>query len=254
MSDNIHPIVLFSRPRSEPLPHLLAAAIREAIQEGRLPLGSQLPSEPEFAEQLGVSRTTLRDAVRILVSSGTLERRRGVGTFVAKSPLINIREGLETLVSTTEVIRAQGYDPGTASVIRETIPATEQLAAVFQLTAEAPLLHFSRTRTANGVPVIQSEEYLPASLLDPETVHQRHGDWSLYQILKDARLEIASAICKVVPVVANELLAARLNVPLHHPLLLLRQTHFTTEHQPVLYCENYHNSSVIEFHVLRRPA
>lgn len=253
MSDNIHLTSIFTSPRTEPLPYLLANSIRQAIQDGRLKPGEQLPSEPEFAEQLGVSRTTLRDAVRILVSEGTLERRRGVGTFVTQNPLVNIREGLETLISTTDIIRAQGYEPGTSESGWEIIPAREQLAKIFDISPETSLLHLSRTRTANGIPVIHCEEYLPTTLLSPETMDERQGDWSLYKILKNAHLDITSAICKVVPVVADENLAARLKVLLHHPLLLLRQTHYATEQRPVLYCENYHNSAVIEFYMLRRP-
>lgn len=252
MSDNIHHTTIFSNHHREPLPYRLAESIRQAVQDGRLKTGEQLPSEPEFAEQLGVSRTTLRDAVRMLVSEGTLERRRGVGTFVANNPLINIQEGLETLISTTEIIRKQGYEPGTSESTWEIIPATDHLATVFDVAPGTSLIHFSRTRTANGVPVIQCEEYLSATILKPETIDQKN-DWSLYQVLKDAHLGITSAVCRVASVIADESLAAHLKVPTHHPLLLLRQTHYATDQRPVLYCENYHNSSVIEFHVLRRP-
>src|SRR5574341_575118 len=248
MSDNIHHTTIFSNHNREPLPYRLAESIRQAIQDGRLKTGEQLPSEPEFAEQLGVSRTTLRDAVRMLVSEGTLERRRGVGTFVANNPLLNIQEGLETLISTTEIIRKQGYEPGTSESTWEIIPAADHLATVFDVAPGTSLIHISRTRTANGVPVIQCEEYIPATLLKPETIDPK-SDWSLYQVLKDARLGITSAVCHVAPVIADKSLAAHLKVPLHHPLLLLRQTHYATDQRPVLYCENYHNSSVIEFHI-----
>ena len=253
MSDNIHHTTIFNNHHREPLPFRLAESIRQAIQDGRLKAGEQLPSEPEFAEQLGVSRTTLRDAVRMLVSEGTLERRRGVGTFVANNPLINIQEGLETLVSTTEIIRKQGYEPGTSECRWETVPATDHLAKVFGVAPNTPLIHFSRTRTANGVPVIQCEEYMPATILRSEMINNLKGDWSLYKVLKEAHLEVTSAVCRVIPVIADESRAAHLKVPTHHPLLLLRQTHYATDRQPVLYCENYHNSSVIEFHILRRP-
>lgn len=256
MYDNIHHTPIFTKPSSGPLPNLVADAIRQAIRDGRLQPGEQLPSEPEFAGQMQVSRTTLRDAVRMLVSDGTLERRRGVGTFVADNSLVNIREGLETLVSTSDVIRAQGYEPGTIYSRRETVLAGERLGEVFGLAPESALVHFSRTRTANGVPVIHCEEYVSIALLEAvaldDPVFDR-ADWSLYQVIKNARQEIVSAVCKVVPVVADDLVAARLRVAPRHPLLLLRQTHYAAGQRPVLYCENYHNSSVIEFHVLRRP-
>lgn len=252
MSDNIHPTTLFTNPVTEPLPELIAESIRQAINGGRLKPGEQLPGEPLFAAQLGVSRTTLRDAVRILVSKGILERRRGVGTFIAHNPLVNIQEGLETLLSTTELIRKKGYTPGTSASRWETISANDELAEILDIPPGASLLHLSRTRTANEVPVIHCEEYLPLLSLGIEKFEEPQHDWSLYTLLKEAGFSVSSAICKVAPVVANSDLAVRLDVPLQHPLLLLRQTHYAHDNRPVLYCENYHNSSVIEFHLIRK--
>jgi GntR family transcriptional regulator len=251
MSNNIHPTTIFTNPVSETLPHLIAESIRQAIHTGQLKPGEQLPNEPQFATQLKVSRTTLRDAVRILVGEGVLKRRRGVGTFIADNPMVNIQEGLESLLGTTELIRKKGYTPGTSGSTWEVVAAPEPIAEALEIPSETPLFHLSRTRTANGIPVIHCEEYIPAASINPENIGLPDSDWSLYKLLKENDLEVVSAICKIAPVVADQSLAARLNVPPRHPLLLLRQTHYSHTHHPILYCENYHNSSVIEFHIRR---
>jgi len=62
------------------------------------PRGTKLPSEPELAEQLGVSRATLREAMRTFESQGLLRRRQGLGTFVVGPPKV-IESGLEVLES-----------------------------------------------------------------------------------------------------------------------------------------------------------
>jgi len=252
MSDNIHQTIAFSNPNSDLLPDLLADSIRQAVRENRLKPGEQLPSEPEFAESLGVSRTTLRDAVRILVSEGTLLRRRGVGTFVSTDPLMSIQDGLENLSSTSELIRNHGFEPGTSYSAWEQISASKDLANVLGLDAGAALLHFSRTRTANNTPVIHCEEYVSAQIIAGWAKRLLEDDWSLYDVLKQAQAGVVSAVCKVIPMVADENLAYRLSVPVHHPLLLLRQTHYSTDNRPILFCENYHNCDLIEFHVIRR--
>lgn len=59
-----------------------ADALRSAIRDGRWPVGSRIPVEPALAEMLGVGRSTVREAVRILASAGVLEVRQGSGTFV----------------------------------------------------------------------------------------------------------------------------------------------------------------------------
>jgi DNA-binding FadR family transcriptional regulator len=56
--------------------------VEKQVLDGRLPVGSRLPAERDFAERLGVSRTVLREAVRILGARGLLDTRHGIGTTV----------------------------------------------------------------------------------------------------------------------------------------------------------------------------
>jgi GntR family transcriptional regulator, transcriptional repressor for pyruvate dehydrogenase complex len=57
-------------------------SIKEQILSERLAVGTKLPPEREFADRLGVSRTVVREAVRVLAAAGLLETRHGVGTTV----------------------------------------------------------------------------------------------------------------------------------------------------------------------------
>lgn len=61
-----------------------ADTLREDIKSNKYGAGDKLPNENELSGALGVSRTTLREAIRILVNEGILVVRRGRGTFVAK--------------------------------------------------------------------------------------------------------------------------------------------------------------------------
>lgn len=69
-----------------------ARQIRELIQAGELHRGERLPSERELCERLGVSRTVVREAIKMLRASGLVKVRLGVGTFIAEEPA-NILEG-----------------------------------------------------------------------------------------------------------------------------------------------------------------
>jgi len=69
-----------------------ARQVRELIQAGELRRGERLPSERELCEQLGVSRTVVREAIRMLRAFGLVKVRLGVGTFIAEEPA-NILEG-----------------------------------------------------------------------------------------------------------------------------------------------------------------
>lgn len=70
------------------LSDVTAKRIRNMIEENRFKVGDKLPNENDFANELGISRSTLREAIKALTSLGILEIRRGKGTFVTDSTVI----------------------------------------------------------------------------------------------------------------------------------------------------------------------
>ena len=85
------------------LSDVTAQRIRNMIEENRFKVGDKLPNENDFANELGISRSTLREAIKALTSVGILEIRRGKGTFVTDSTVIEsgdlgeINSGLDDL-------------------------------------------------------------------------------------------------------------------------------------------------------------
>lgn len=70
------------------LSDVTAKRIRNMIEESRFKVGDKLPNENDFANELGISRSTLREAIKALTSLGILEIRRGKGTFVTDFTVI----------------------------------------------------------------------------------------------------------------------------------------------------------------------
>src|ERR671914_2940545 len=92
-----------------PLYHQAARALEEAIEDGRLPRGSKLESELDLAKRLGISRPTMRAAIKQLVDKGLLMRRRGIGTTVAPRP---VRRAV-ALTSLYDDLKGSGREPTT---------------------------------------------------------------------------------------------------------------------------------------------
>ena len=67
--------------------------------ENRFSPGDKIPNENDLAEELRVSRTTLREAIRILVTNGILEIERGRGTFIRKDIQLDEIENMQSLIS-----------------------------------------------------------------------------------------------------------------------------------------------------------
>lgn len=81
----------------------IVTQIRSLIRSGQLPIGSRLPAERELCEQLGVSRLSLREALRVLESSGLVEIRLGShgGAFVTAPTTGSAGQGITDLLSTS---------------------------------------------------------------------------------------------------------------------------------------------------------
>src|SRR5215218_10432638 len=96
------------RHRREPLPlySRLYEVLRREIEEGRLPAGSQLPTEEELGRTFDVSRTTVREALRALAERGLIEKRQGKGSFVAEA---KIGEVLPSLSSFSAEMESRGF-------------------------------------------------------------------------------------------------------------------------------------------------
>lgn len=80
--------------------------IKEDINNGEYAEGEKLPSEFQLSKELGVSRATLREALRVLEEENVIIRRHGVGTFVNPKPVFS--SGIEILSSVTSMIEESG--------------------------------------------------------------------------------------------------------------------------------------------------
>ena len=85
------------RRRPEPLWHQAEMALRGLIEGGEWSAGSQLPNEDRLGDMLGISRITLRHALRNLEEAGLLRREHGRGTFVRSATVIAGVHGLTSL-------------------------------------------------------------------------------------------------------------------------------------------------------------
>src|SRR5678810_1320716 len=97
-----------ARRERKTLTEVAQQELRQAITGGTFRPGSQLPTEAELCEMLGVSRTVVREALRVLEDDGLVARRHGVGTFVRNHPIL---KNLNFHFGITEMIESAGLKP-----------------------------------------------------------------------------------------------------------------------------------------------
>jgi len=142
----------------------LQADLAELIE--RTPPGQRLLNEPDLAKQMGVSRATLREAMRTFETQGLIRRRQGSGTYVVgKVPVIDA--GLEVLESLDTMARRMKLPITISDLHVEQVTADAETAAGLGVDEGARLTHVRRVIRADGRPAAYLIDTLPVTLLDP---------------------------------------------------------------------------------------
>jgi GntR family transcriptional regulator len=130
---------------------LQAYRILERVVENRAwPPGSKLPAERELAQQLGVSRSTLRHVLAALADSELVEASPQRGWFVAEGPM---SDPPNVLVSFTESARLRGIRAGAIALSKTVRPITLAEQEEFRAAPGAEILELERLRTLDDTPV-----------------------------------------------------------------------------------------------------
>jgi DNA-binding GntR family transcriptional regulator len=166
--------------RSGPIPlyFQVARRIEGAIESGMLPPGAKLENELKIADDLKLSRPTIRRAIQELVNSGLLVRRRGIGTQVVHGKITRKVE----LTSLFDDLTRDHRTPTTKLLLHELVTPPGDIMEALDLTSPEPILHVKRLRSADGDPLALLENYLPIGLSDITAEQlERQG---LYQLLR----------------------------------------------------------------------
>ena len=176
--------------RTSPIPlyFQIAENLKEAIEAGTIAPGERLDNELELAEQLGVSRPTVRQAIQRLVQQGLVVRRRGLGTVVV-APRILRPVALTSLYDDLAVAQRA---PTTAVLSLEEIAASDEIAQVLSLAVGTPVLSIERLRFADETPLAIMHNYLPAKLLQGRTEADLEQT-GLYELLRSQGIQLHAA-------------------------------------------------------------
>ena len=168
------------RRRAEPLWHQAEMALKALIEQGEWSTGAQIPNEDRLGTMLGISRITVRHALRNLEEAGLLRREHGRGTFVRSATMV---AGARGLTSFTGEMQTLGLAVGTTVLSAEIIPASAEIADAIDLQLGDPVLKLRRLRLGNNVPIGIQTAHLPQNLV-PGLFEDAAQIQSLYETLK----------------------------------------------------------------------
>ncbi|MEO3859536.1 GntR family transcriptional regulator [Acrocarpospora sp. B8E8] len=206
----------------EPLWIQAVNLIKDQLGTGVLKPGGRLPPERELCERLGISRVTLRKALRTLVDEGMLSASHGRGWYVASSAGATTREWPNSLESFTETARQMGLTPSSTVLRHEVVPANLDEAEQLAIAPGTPLFVLERVRLLNDVPTALDLTQVPAEFV-PGFADLDFSTGSLYEHIAAVGLDPVKANATIEAREADDYLAGHLQLEVGKPVLMMRQ-------------------------------
>ncbi|MDQ7909669.1 GntR family transcriptional regulator [Phytohabitans sp. ZYX-F-186] len=234
---------LISIDRSSPVPlyFQVARRLEELIATGHLTPGTRLENEVALADQLGLSRPTMRQAIQYLVDKGLLVRKRGVGTQVVHA---RVRRTVE-LTSLYEDLDRTHQQPRTDVLSFGPVAAPDEVAVALALPSGTAVLAVERLRYAQGEPLALMRNYLPAGLLRATADELRER--GLYQLMRAAGVNLRLAEQTIGARRATAAEAKALGEPRGAPLLTMARTAYDDAGRAVEFGQHAYRASLYSF-------
>jgi GntR family transcriptional regulator len=237
-----------TRPNQKTLSQRLHDELEEMIAAASQ--GDQLPTEPDLAKQLGVSRATLREAMRTFETQGFLLRRQGVGTFVVR-PTQVLETGLEVLESIDTIAQRKGLQVSPKKLNLERRPASEEECRILSSKPGCMVLSVSRVIMSEGRPVAYLVDILPEEILAPEEVSDDFNGSVLDLLLERGSPQLVNSHCEIAAVAADSTISRALQIQRGDAILKLSSRLFALDGTVVDCTYSYFLPGYFRFHVVR---
>lgn len=209
----------------------LASILRQKIDDGEWQPRSPIPSERQLEVLYAVSRTTIREAIDLLVRQGYLYREHGRGTFVSPQKL---QKTLMELTSFSEDLLKRGIHPGQIIRSMETIVPPAKILQKLELPAGSKVLRIERIRLGNEVPIGLQTSYLALAPDQSISFEDLEKSGSLYNLLQEKLHVIPSEADETLEVtLATQEEAVLLQIEEGAPLLLSERVTFAQNRHPI---------------------
>jgi GntR family transcriptional regulator len=212
-----------------PLYHQLKCALMTAIDSGEWQTGQQLPNEDKLAESFGVSKVTVRQALRDLSDAGYVRREQGRGTFVSRPKLDH---GPRELTSFSEEMRRHHLTASSRILERFETEANERVAEALHITAGELVFVLKRLRMADAEPMGIQTAHIPLKLV-PDLVQADLENASLYEVLQSRYgLQPSGARETYSAVPVDPAPSELLRIPAGSPVLAVERVTYLSNRKP----------------------
>jgi len=213
--------------------------------------GKKLPSEPVLARMLGVSRATLREAMRSFEGQGVIRRRQGVGTFVV-SHTHTLDGGLEVLESIETLAKKINLQVRMGELEIQRLQADNPYSQLLDVASGKPLVKISRVIHTTERPVAYLVDILPEEVLKESDIDEGFTGSVLDLLLRRGDPLLTNSLTEISAIAATPEVARSLEIQRGDVLLYFVARLYAADGRVVDYSMSYFLPGYFRFKIVRR--
>jgi GntR family transcriptional regulator len=243
---------LLPQGRSRTLVLELRDQLERAVRSGAMRPGDRLPSELELASRFAVSRSSVREALKLLEQDGLIDVHHGSGRFVSASAALRVHRPITRFEGVTELLEDLGYHPINEILSVERAASTDDERTALGLDANADVIRLRRLRRHDDTALMLSINVFRADLLGGDDLAAVDFSGSLTEWLRERGHLPVSSAAEIRAALLPDDVAQLPGVDAGKPWLLISERCVDASGAPVLLSNDFHRGDFFAFHVLRR--
>jgi GntR family transcriptional regulator len=208
-----------------PLSTQVMEELERLIQQKKIKPDEQLPSEEALTKMLGVSRSTVREALGQLETNGLIYKRHGIGTFVTHPVGKGFHGGLERIEPFRDIARRAGKVSQIVERRVSQILPNEELASVIDIEDDSKLIKIEIIEAIDGVRTMYLVDYIKDVFGDLDKLSQWGGSVITY-LVKEVKPPLTHTRTEIFAVGADDIVASKLHITEGKPIQYQVETYY----------------------------
>lgn len=221
------------------------------MKEGVFADDDRLPRETVLAEELGISRTQLRDTLAAIEQEGYITRRLGIGTLINRH-VLNVKSRMDIEAELLDIISNNGYRPEVHFLSAREEKAVGEIAQKLEILEGTTVLVISKVCTADGKPALYFQDFIDKRIIQKEYNEEELKKPVFGFLAEKCNTAAYMDLTRIQAVAADEMVAEILDVPVGTPLLNMEEVDYDIEGNIVFYSRQFFKGGMFEQTVLRK--